>query len=544
MTITRRNLRGLELEAARWEAVLDTARDAVVSIDGQGLITLFNKAAEEIFGYPASEVLGKKVNLLMPSPYREEHDSYIERYRTTGVARAIGKIRSVHGRHKNGELFPIELSVSEARVRDDVVHSAIIRDITEREAVIARLDTRTRQQATVAELGLVAPKLSLPDLLTDSVRRVAETLSIEYVKILELLPDDTLLLRAGVGWHDGLVGHATVGTDLDSQAGFTLVSSEPVVVEDLRTESRFRGPQLLRDHEVVSGMSVIIFAGREPYGIFGVHTRESRAFSGDDINFLQAVAHFVGDGVDRLRAQQQLEQARKVAAQNERLADVGAIAAKIVHDVGNPLAGLSMSAENLKRRLSRDETVSTDVFSRPMDRILSTVNRLSGLVGEFKDFLRDQQLRLADIELDDFLQDLVASWEEEAAAHGIELQRNQAADLPRIHADGPKLRRVLDNLIKNAIEAIDEGPGTITVRAQIPDAETVSISVEDSGPGLPDGLDVFALFETTKVHGSGLGLPIARQILDAHGGGIEFANCDPHGTKFILELPRRGPAAM
>jgi PAS domain S-box-containing protein len=108
-------LRTLQLQEVRWQAILNTARDAIIGIDPTGRVTLFNHAAEEIFGYTAAEVLGQNVTRLMPSPYREEHDAYLAAYRATGVAKAIGRIREVTGRRKNGDVFPMELSVSEAR---------------------------------------------------------------------------------------------------------------------------------------------------------------------------------------------------------------------------------------------------------------------------------------------------------------------------------------------------------------------------------------------------------------------------------------------
>jgi PAS domain S-box-containing protein len=123
---------------------------------------------------------------------------------------------------------------------------------------------------------------------------VAATLSVDYCKILELLPDGKrLLLREGVGWRDGCVGRAMVNRGLESQAGYTLQCTEPVVVDDLRTETRFSGPPLLHEHEVVSGMSVIIPGEREPFGVFGVHTRHRRTFSPDDIQFLQVIANLL-----------------------------------------------------------------------------------------------------------------------------------------------------------------------------------------------------------------------------------------------------------
>src|SRR6187401_593989 len=106
------------LQQARWQAVLDTIQDAVVGIDNSGSITLFNRTAEAIFGYRPDDVLGRNVSVLMPQPYRSEHDGYLSEYRRTGVPKAIGRIRAVHAQRSSGEIFPIELSVSEARFED------------------------------------------------------------------------------------------------------------------------------------------------------------------------------------------------------------------------------------------------------------------------------------------------------------------------------------------------------------------------------------------------------------------------------------------
>ncbi len=101
-------------------------------------------------------------------------------------------------------------------------------------------------------------------------------------------------LRAGVGWRDGLVGKAQVGIDQDSQAGYTLMTSEPVLVRDLATETRFSGPLLLRQHSVKSGMSVVIAgSSSRPFGVLGVHSDKSREFTTADVNFLQSAANII-----------------------------------------------------------------------------------------------------------------------------------------------------------------------------------------------------------------------------------------------------------
>jgi PAS domain S-box-containing protein len=118
--------------AERLRAILETAVEGIITIDERGLIESFNPAAEKIFGYSASEAIGQNVKLLMPEPYRHEHDSYLKNYRQTGHEKIIGIGREVVGRRKDGTIFPMDLSVSELRLADRRMFTGFVRDITER----------------------------------------------------------------------------------------------------------------------------------------------------------------------------------------------------------------------------------------------------------------------------------------------------------------------------------------------------------------------------------------------------------------------------
>lgn len=175
-------------------------------------------------------------------------------------------------------------------------------DISDRKAAEVERDRRVIQLNALSELGIMALTTdNLQALLDQAVALLAEGLSVEFAKMLELAAGgDALHLRAGIGWREGLVGTARVGAGMDSQAGYTLSIDEPVIVADLASETRFRGPQLLLDHGVTSGLSVIIRRedGR-PFGVLGAHTATRRSFNGYDVNFLESVAHILASAIGR-----------------------------------------------------------------------------------------------------------------------------------------------------------------------------------------------------------------------------------------------------
>ena len=142
----------LRTTEARWRAVIDSAVDAIVVIDAKGTIEAFNPAAERMFGYAEQEAMGHNVNLLMPAPYHEEHDRYIERYLSTGEQKIIGIGREVTGLMRDGTTFPVHLSVGEMRVGSERHFVGILHDLSVR----TRLEERLREQSALVRLGEMA----------------------------------------------------------------------------------------------------------------------------------------------------------------------------------------------------------------------------------------------------------------------------------------------------------------------------------------------------------------------------------------------------
>jgi PAS domain S-box-containing protein len=137
---------------ARWRAIIDSAVDGIIVIDAHGRIEAFNRAAERLFGYALDEVLGQNVDLLMPSPYHEEHHTYLSRYLATGRPRIIGSGREVRGLRKDGTTFPVHLSVGEITIQGERKFTGILHDLTSR----VQMEERLREQEALAKLGEMA----------------------------------------------------------------------------------------------------------------------------------------------------------------------------------------------------------------------------------------------------------------------------------------------------------------------------------------------------------------------------------------------------
>ncbi|HEV8054611.1 MAG TPA: GAF domain-containing protein, partial [Candidatus Limnocylindrales bacterium] len=186
---------------------------------------------------------------------------------------------------------------------------------------VKRAETR---QAAIASLGqdalAGAPYVALAQ---SAAELLAQIMTVPFVEVLQLRPDNRLMLVAGLGWKKGLIGNATVKAGLGSQGGYTLATVGAVVLDDLATETRFRPPPLLVNHGVVSGLTVVIGSPQAAYGVLGAHTDHHRVFAEEDVNFLQTVANVLAAAIERQEGEDRLN--RLALAENARAAQLRAV---------------------------------------------------------------------------------------------------------------------------------------------------------------------------------------------------------------------------
>jgi len=191
----------------------------------------------------------------------------------------------------------------------DAMAASLEQQINKREAAELALLIRAHQQTVLAAVGQFAlVTTDLSELLNQTVIFVTQTLEVEYCGVFELLPDGkTLILRAGAGWKEGYVGRATIDAEPGSQVGHTFVAREPVVVTDMRQETRFAPSPLLVEHGVVSGVNVVIAGDVFPFGVLAAHSLRKRNFTEEEIHFLQALAHVLATALERKRTEAEVQ---------------------------------------------------------------------------------------------------------------------------------------------------------------------------------------------------------------------------------------------
>jgi two-component sensor histidine kinase len=234
---------------------------------------------------------------------------------------------------------------------------------------VSEAEKLRKQVATLARFGRHALRSSnIGELLQEATQLVSDAIEVDLVKVLELLPDgQNLLVRAGVNWNPGVVGHATIPADGGSAAGHALRSDAPIISE-IATEIRFEIPTLLLEHGVKSTVNVVIRGDGGPFGVLEVDSRQHRSFGQDDIDFLQNYANLLASAIDRVNKQNALESSIK---------EQEVLLHELHHRVNNMLMTISAVA-----RLTRAKSQDIDEFVKALDDRLKALARSHALLSQ------------------------------------------------------------------------------------------------------------------------------------------------------------------
>jgi PAS domain S-box-containing protein len=494
----------------RIQAILESITDTLIALDRQWRFTYLNDRALDHMGSEKGEELTREG--LLGKNFWEEFPELVGTTLYQELHRALREQEAVEVEAyfpRSEEWLEVHAYPSEEGV------AMYSRDITQPKREQMELETRTRQQAVVAELGLRAlANDGLQSLMDDEVASVARTLGVEYVKIVELLPGgEELLMRAGMGWEEGLVGSARESAGLGSQAGYTLLVNEPVIVEDLSTETRFNPPPLVQERGGVSGMTVVIPGREEPFGVLGAHSRSRRTFSEDDVNFLQAVANVLATAIERHETEKKFLEVRET--ERSRIA-------RDIHDEAlQDLSGALVEARQLQSISESPES------ARRLVRLVATLDRIGQ---QLRGAIYDLRLEGEQDELfPKLLESLVELHRGMAPESDIALEVHDGVLSGPLGERGRQLLRILGEALTNVRR--HSGASHVRVGVGITE-EKLWAEVVDDGRGF----DATEGSEEAASATGGLGIRGMRERARALGGDLKIESDPETGTKVRFEM--------
>jgi PAS domain S-box-containing protein len=516
--------------------IVEIAADAVICMDAFQRITFFNKGAETIFGWTPEEIIGQRIEVLIPERYRANHPRHVAEFGRSGVkARRMGERREIAGVRKNGEEFPAEAAISQVAQGDNVVYSVVLRDVT------ARKRFEQRQQFLAQAGERLASSFGSSETLNQVARLAVPTIA-----------DGCILEnRVGNGFLAGAAAHINpsceelldeIGaagvriTPKDHPLSLILQKPAPVVLQAHAAERLLEtsaNPAYLRAMKAMNPHSALFLPLVAREQLIGALTlfRSKGSFDGDDLGFAEDLARLAALALDNARLHDTVR--TSLRARDEM---VGVVS----HDLRNPVAAVKMLSNTMLRAPEQDAASMRE----SIQLIAQAADQMDSLIRDLLDVNRldGGKLMISPVPVDpsellaDSLQTLRPLVEEKVIS--LDLQVESA--LPKVMADRERIQQALSNLVGNAIKFSPTGSKIVVAARGEPD--DVIFSVVDKGKGiaaeqLPRVFDRYWQSARTDRQGAGLGLAIAKGIVEAHGGRIWIESEPGEGTAASFSLP-------
>jgi PAS domain S-box-containing protein len=535
--------RELRVSEAKFGGIISIASDAIISVDENQRITLFNQGAEAIFGYTAAEVIGQKLEILLPQRYRAVHAQHLRNFAASPVvSRRMAERQEILGVRKDGTEFPAEASISKLDLFGSRIFSVLLRDITDRKRT-------ERAQRFLAQAGtILASSLDYETTLSSVGALIVPELadwSVVYIR-----EDDGTVRRLEIAHAD-----PTRRALLQELMRYPLDPRLPHPVFSVLETGRAEiipevGDTLLHalsrdDHQLAiyrglglgSMLIVPLVARGETRGAMGFFSEAPHRYGPEEAALAQDLALLAALAVDNARL---YRDARAAVHARDDLITV------VSHDLGNPLSAIRIGTSLLLRTVPEAEQQTGGW--KHLEYIRQSAEQMERLINDLLDVKRLEAgrvtLQLQDVRIENVLHEVIEVLEPIASARSLELTTELHGQLPTVAADHQRISQVLSNLIGNAIKFTEPG-GRVRVEVrQI--GEGLLVAVSDTGHGiasdhLPHVFDRFWQAQPQGRKGLGMGLAIARGIVEAHGGRIWVESEPGVGTTVLFTLPFAPP---
>jgi PAS domain S-box-containing protein len=582
LTERKRAEAALNESRARFEAILGSALEAIVTVDVEQRVVYFNPAAEQLFGWTAEEAAGASLDRFIPARFRDAHRDHLRRFSQDGFThRVMGTPMEVYGLRRDGEEFPVDAAISRGDAGGQRLMTVMLRDATERkraetelrlhrehleDLVVQRTAELTALQehlavelADLQRLHRLSTRLLVASepapLLYEVLQASIELLGADKGKLQRYDKRDNMLkLVAQIGFDQAFIDTFSAVPPFSAICGTALGLRERVIVENCLTDSRFTENRALYVANGVVGMQATPLYGSdgELYGVLTTHFRAPHQPSERELRLLDLYAQQATRVIENTERGEQLALAKVKAEEADRLKSV--FLTTMSHELRTPLNAILGYAQILGHdpSLGERQAEGLNTIRQSGEYLLTLINDILDLskieAGRFT-------LNPAPIKLPPFLQAVAETVAVKAEQKGLGFIFDAAPDLPEAAVfDERRLRQVLLNLLGNAVNFTDQGQVILRVRSQTADGEQLRLrfEIEDTGIGIAaEQLEViFHPFEQVgatqgRSGSTGLGLAISRQLVRLMGSDIRAESEPGRGSRFWFEFlaPLVGDAA-
>ncbi|MBI4878044.1 MAG: PAS domain S-box protein [Planctomycetes bacterium] len=588
-----------EEEREHLAAIIRHSADAIIGLDLDRKIRSWNQGAVETFGYTPEETIGRDFRFLVPADRdsQREYEAELRDFERRDILRNYQARRVA----KDGRTVVVTCTRSLVRGPDGGPRgvSVICRDVTMEVLLKELIDHQIRAMSVTHEIGDVLHSTrSVDEILQVILLGVTAGQGLGFNRAFLLLVEQT-----EDGGPERLRGKMAIGPSNAEEAGRIWASLSKQRVNLVELYQRYREesarqdvlvnsivaqidvPLSREDHVLVRALrsreALNVLQGRiigddlevdrglrellqcDSFAVVPLNTRDSAlgvlvvdnritgiGISDADLQMLKVFANHAGIALENSQLRQHLERRLEELAQlnlamkenqaklikSERLSIIGEMAARVVHEVRNPLVAIGGFARLVRRGLNAEDPRSDYL------RIISDeVSRLERIVQGLLDFSRPKSaLNLREVALNEQIREIVAMATVEAEAHGVTVKEAYDRKVGKVVLDIDKVRQVLLNIIRNALDVMLE-KGTLRIETAALPPAAVRITIQDTGPGIPAELrpKVFEPGFTTRQEGTGFGLAIAKRLVELQGGQITLRDSGPPGCTFDIVLPQR-----
>jgi len=487
-----------------FQAVLDAAVDSVVLFDHEGRIELLNHAGERMFGYNEEDVVGLKVNILLPEPYRSQHDDYLRRYIEAGEPRIVGIGRELLAKRRDGSEFSAELAIGRVQGTDPPRFAGFIRDIT------VQRNAEEALRRSEAQLTIAQEIASLGNYVVHFDGRFEDYWSPHLYRVL------------------------------GRRYGERYISVYEYLESMVHAADRTRWLQMRNDLAAGARSADIEYRIVHPDGSLRYVHHIAQTTYGADGGVLRQVGT-LHDITDRRRAEDEARQMQDRIAHFGRISTMGEMAAGIAHEVNQPLTAIATFAQACQRLIASGDVEMSEI-DEALEQISTQALRAGEVIRRLRSFVKNREVRREPIQANRLLEDVLMLAQTDAHHHGVRLRLEPCECPPQVKADAVQIQQVILNLVRNSIDAmqeIAEPQREILLRTQVDPEGDVEFMVADRGAGVDAeaAAELFNPFFTTKPGGTGLGLSISRSIVRAHGGKLWCSANPGGGARFFFTLP-------